>query len=356
MALFRTGKPNVKALARRRDTAALVAAAGFQDLMPGADGGTVDRGAQVRAEAILALGGLGPDIATHAVEAALADPSDAVRVAAIRVLFTREEATPLAAALASLPADFGSARALAIRALAELRRPESAPALTAALIRAPDDAPVGDDEATLLAILLEADEGSDATSQVVEELLLALADEREAVADRAEELLAMVAPASTEGVIAELRAGAAPHRAAAVLARIKDTRALESLLEALHHRDPRVRAQSATALGELRDPAAVEALIHASRDPEHRVRAQAGWALDRLGMVALVVGVSTMIRPMILEAMAAAESRPALTEAGNGSSSGGAEDDPAPDPTSPQALERLLAGTEHFGALEDGPF
>jgi HEAT repeat protein len=257
----------------------------------------------------------------------------------------------LAASLAVPPTARGHARRLALKALVELRRPDSAPKLAAALVRAPGDAAVPDDEARLLSLLLQADEGSDAAGKVVEELLLALADERDAVADRAEELLAMTAPLSTEGVIAELRAGAAPHRAASVLARIKDTRALEPLMDALLSRDPRVRAESATALGELRDPAAVESLIHATRDPEHRVRAQAGWALDRLGMVALMVGVSTLIRPMILEAVAAAESRPALAEGENGYS-GGEEDRPA-DPTSAEVLERLLAGTEQVGGLEE---
>ena len=321
MALFRNPNPNVKALANQGDVAGLVAAAGFQDLMPAPDGDTVDRGAPVRQEAILALGALGPEHGTDAVRAALSDPSDEVRVAAIRVLYARKDAVAIAAALAWLPAGVGHTRALAIMALVELRRPESAPAVATALLNAPDDAAVEDDEATLLTLLLDADEGSDAPSEVAEVLLVALADERDTVADRAEELLALTAAVSTEGVIAELKAGAAPHRAAAVLSQIKDTRALEPLMEGLLHRDPRVRAECATALGELRDPAAVEALIRASQDPEHRVRAEAGWALDRLGMVALVVGVSTMIRPMILDAVTAAgENRPALTEGENGSS------------------------------------
>jgi HEAT repeat protein len=351
MALFRTGKPNVKALARRGDVDALVAAAGFQDLIPAGGGGMVDRGAQIRHEAILALGQLGPESGTEAVHAALSDPADTVRMAAIQVLFARQDAMPLAAALAWLPADQGHSRPLAIRALVELRPPECAPSLTVGLVLAPGEAPVGDDEAALLKLLLEAEEGSEAASEVVEGLLVALSDERDAVADRAEELLAMIAPFSIEGVIAELRAGAVPHRAAAVLAQIKDTRALTPLMEGLIHRDARVRAECARALGELRDPAAVEALIHASRDPEHRVRAQAGWALDRLGLVALVVGVSTMIRPMILEAVAASQARPALTEAKNGTSGhggngDGADREPVPGPISPEALERLLSAAD----------
>lgn len=346
MGLFRNGNPNVKALARRQDAAGLVAAAGFQDLMPGPDGGMVDRGAPVRQEAILALAGLGPNVGPHAVEAALSDPSEGVRVAAIRVLYAREQAAPLAAALAWLPSGRGQARKLAIRALAQLRRSDVAPAVAAALVRAPDEIPLGEVEARLLTMLLEADEGSGVAGEVVEELLHALADERETVADRAEALLARIAPASTEGVIAELRAGPAAHRAAVVLAFIKDTRALEPLMEGLLHRDPRVRAESAAALGELRDPAAVEPLIKATRDPDHRVRAQAGWALDRLGMVALVVGVSTMLRPMLLEAVDTAQTRPALPGGDPDSVDGPGVEGPTADAAVPQVLERLLAGMD----------
>jgi HEAT repeat protein len=355
MALFRTGKPNVKALARRGDADALVAAAGFQDLIPAAGNGMVDRGVEVRHEAILALGALGPEAGTDAVRAGLSDPADAVRGAAIRVLFARQDAVPLAAALAWLPADHGHSRQLAIKALLELRPPESAPALTVALVHAPGDAPVGDDEAALLKLLVDAGDGTDTASEVVDELLVALADERDPVADRAEDLLVALAPFSTDGVIAELRAGAVPHRAAAVLAQIKDTCALEPLMDGLLHRDARVRAECAGALGELRDPAAVEALIHASRDPEHRVRAQAGWALDRLGMIALMVGVSTMIRPMILEGLAASDGRPALTAAPNGASGEQGAGNREPDVISPEALERLLAAADDIDSPKKEP-
>jgi HEAT repeat protein len=239
-------------------------------------------------------------------------------------------------------------------------------------VHAPHDDPVEENETPLLTMLIDADGGSDVATEVIEQLLVALADEPDAVADRAEELLVLLTPVSTEGVIAELEAGAAPHRAAAVLAQIEDTRVLEPLGEGLLHRDPRVRAECAAALGELRDPAAVEVLIHASRDPEHQVRAQAGWALDRLGIVALVVSVSTMIRPMIQEAAAAAERRPALPGAENGSSGKNGtsahpdaeadivdadvdvgETGPPSEPTRSKALERLLARMDDVSGLGD---
>jgi HEAT repeat protein len=106
-------------------------------------------------------------------------------------------------------------------------------------------------------------------------------------------------PISTEALIDELRVGRAPHRAASALCAIGDTRALGPLVEALEHRDPRVRIESAAALGELRDPAAVEPLLRATGDPELLVRAAAGAALDGIGTVAVIFGLSALVRPMI---------------------------------------------------------
>ena len=348
MALFKTGKPNVKTLARREDVDGLVDAATFQDLLPGRQGETVDLGAEVREEAILALGALGPEAGNGTVTGALTDPSDRVRVAAVRVLYAREEAEPLAQAVAWLPSGRGHSRRLTLQALIELAKPDSARSLTGALVRARGEEPVDDEAAALLETLLEAAESSEVTSGVIEELLAALADKREIVADRAEELLAGLAPASLDGVIAELKGGKAAARAAAVLGRIRDTRAMDPLVEALDHREPRVRAECAAALGELRDPAAVDPLMRSTRDSDHTVRAQAGWALDRIGTVAVVVGVSHLVRPMIHEAISSAvEGRPALPD-GKLALPGGRQPDDSThpgqgdgDPDDPTMLRRL---------------
>jgi HEAT repeat protein len=351
MALLRPPKPNVKALARRGDADALVAAAGYQDLVPGSDGAMIDRGAALRREAILALGGLGPESGREAVYAAITDPADEVRLTAIRVLQARQDAMGLAAGLGWLPAEQGPARGVAIAALAELRRPESAPLVARALAHALDDAPVEDEAAALLTLLL-ADDASGVESEVVDELVGALADDREAVADRAEGLLELIAPVSTEGLIAELRSGTVPHRAAAVMSRTKDPSALEPLMEGLLHAEPRVRAECAKALGELSDPAAIEALIRASRDPEHRVAAQAARALDRLGTVALMVRLSTVI----LDAVGAG-GRPVLPKAGKGASNE-ADAQPGPPPTA-MSLETLARSLREMGdprSATAGPF
>jgi HEAT repeat protein len=305
-------KPDVRTLALEEDLLGLVEAASFEDPLTARDGATVDLGAQVREEAIRALGEL-PSKDNGTVAGALTDPSDKVRVAAVRVLHAREDAVPLAEALAWLPAKSGDSRRLALQALTLLAKSESAPALVSALVHAKGEDPVGDDETALLATLVKREESPEATNRVIKELLSALTDDRPVVADRAEDLLVALAPSSIEGVISELEAGAAPHRAAAVLGRATDARALDPLLEALEHRDPRVRADSAAALGDLRDPVAVEPLLRATRDRDHDVRTQAGWALDRIGAVAVVVGVSHLLRPLIQDAVISAlGGRPAL--------------------------------------------
>jgi HEAT repeat protein len=357
------GKPDVQALALREDVEGLVEAASFQDLLPDRDGKTVDLGARVREEAVLALGALRPDAGNGMVAGALADPSDRVRMAAVRVLHAREEAEPLAEAIAWLPAGAGHSRRLALQALAELGRADSARTLATALVRASGDGPVEEDDTALLVRLVDAEESSDAGNGVIEELLSSLADEREVVADRAEELLAELAPASIEAVISELKTGAAPHRAAAVLGRIRDTRAMDSLVEALGHREARVRAESAAALGELRDPAAVHALLRATRDPDHSVRARAGWALDRIGTVAVVVGVSHLVRPMVEEAVSSAiEGQPALTESTPALPGGKQPEEAAAppaaelaDPTILRRVARFLDRIEDAQAGHDPP-
>lgn len=319
--LQRNRRPNVTALAGREDVDGLVAAAGYKDLLQDFEGRTVDRGAEVRAEAVLALGALDDHAGNGTVTGALRDPSDDVRSAAVRVLFRRGEVAPLAQALGWLPPERGNSRGLALRALLELKQPGTAPSVIRALVWAAGERPLAELDVALTHTLVQADPHSDVANEVVQELLTALSDDRDEVAERAEELLVRLAPASLQGVIAELEGGGSPERAARLLGRIGDTRALHPLIEALDHRHVSVRVEAASALGELRDPAAVEPLLRATRDHNVDVRAEAGSALDSLGTVAVVVGMSAMVRPMIGEAVATAVqqaqgSLPAEVEAG----------------------------------------
>ena len=358
MEILRSGRPDVKKLARREDLQGLVEAAAFQDIVSSRDGPPDDVGIPIREEAIGALGALGPSTGNETVIAALRDPSDRVRVAAVRVLYSRGEADPLMEALTWLPADTGHSRQLALRAVLELAETDRARTLAKALVRRAGDDPVGEEEAQLLKSLIDDEESAEAAQEVVEELIVALSDERDTVADRAAGLLVSLAPVSTQGLIAELDAGAVPHRAAHVLSQVKDTRALEPLWRALGHDDPRVRSESAAALGELRDPAAVEALLRATRDPEHVVRTQASRALDQIGIVAVVVGVSALMRPMIHEAIGSAEARPAVESslpAPGATAEEGGRDPDAPNPSRASAARQMNGSLKAVPSGENRP-
>jgi HEAT repeat protein len=72
--------------------------------------------------------------------------------------------------------------------------------------------------------------------------------------------------------------------AAQGLGRLRDIRALDPLLDALHDEDWRVRFKAAWALGELGDRRALPALRRLSRDPSETVRDSAEKAAERILM------------------------------------------------------------------------
>jgi HEAT repeat protein len=299
---------NIKALARRDDVEGLLEAAIYQDFTPSSSGAMQDSGIQVRAEAIMALGELAPDRARNAIRAGLHDPADKVRCASVEVLSALDEVGPLAQALRWLPAE-GRSYALALNAVAEQRKSVSPSAVADALVHREDHEAL-DEQAAELALALLHRAGPEVIDEVLELLLVALGDERGIVVDRSAELLVRLAPASVEPLVTELGTGSNPAMAAHVLGRIADPRTLHALVKALRHADPSVRSEGAAALAELRDPAAVKPLLRATRDPEQRVRAQASAALDRLGNAAVIVGVASLMQPLVEEAVRSAMARP----------------------------------------------
>jgi len=299
MGLLRNGNPNVKALARRGDTEGLIDAVFYEDRAGSWAGDPSALGAPVREDAVKALATVGPDEGRLAVIDALKDSSDPVRSAAVKVLAGWGETRPLAEAIAWLPTGHGHSRRLALQALGRHALPGTVSALAQALVRAVHEEPLGSSEVQLVVELLHAEEREDAVEEVVDILVAALGDEREVVGDRAADLLIELAPASVRAVTCALSGEPARPRAALVLGRIGDIRALEPLVDALEHPDPRVRSESCLALGELRDPGGVEPLMRAAGDPDPAVRASAGAALDRMGKVAVVFGISALIRPAI---------------------------------------------------------
>jgi HEAT repeat protein len=307
--LLGTGKPNVKSLAHEGDIAGLINAVFYPDPRPEEVRGDTDLGAQVRADAVAALAAAGPEQAGLAVIDALRDSSDFVRTTAVRVLHGWREASPLAEAVKWLPMNGGRARQLALLAVAELAQPGTALELGHALIHADQDEPLRMNEARLIVELVKIDTEPDAVEDVVEVAVAALGNEREAVAQRAEQLLAELAPASARRVQAALLGEPAVPRAASVLARIGDLSALDPLVGALEHPNPDVRSHSCAALGELRSPAAVEPLLGALNDSDPDVRASAGAALNGMGTVAVIFGISALVRQVPSKARAPSRSR-----------------------------------------------
>jgi HEAT repeat protein len=298
-------KPNVKLLSRREDVEGLVEATSYRELVRTSLESVSDLGIPVREAAILALGELGPRAGHEAVVSALRDPADRVRCAAVRVMYARRDADGLVEALRWLPTGEGQSRTRALQAVRGLHESLTPAALADALINREGEELLSEDDVPLIQGLLEEDQRA-AMHDLIQLLISSLADERGIVVDRAGELLRQLAPATTEAVVAELRTGPAAAEAAYVLGGIVDPRTLDALVEALRHDDPRVRAESAAALAELQDPAAVEPLLRATEDKEHGVRMQAGKALERLGTAAMIVGVVSLLRPMIHDAIAAA--------------------------------------------------
>jgi HEAT repeat protein len=303
MRFFGKRRPNVKSLAKAGEVEGLVDATQYREVRTAGDGGSVDAGASIREDAVLALAETATDAdreqIVRSLTDALADPVDRVRCAAVMTLYRLGEADPLARVVPYLPPDRSQARATASRALLALRAPGSSATLAAAFLHRGDELALGKSDADLVATLIREEGTPDAAPTVIELAVASLADERAVVAFRAEELLERLGPASRDSLVEELKHGRGAHRAAGVLGRMKDSRALASLVAALEHPDPHVRSESCAALGELRDPAAAEALLVATRDEEYEVRARAGEALDRLGTAAIAISVATLLRPMI---------------------------------------------------------
>jgi HEAT repeat protein len=303
MRIFHRRQPNGKSQTKAGKVDGLVEAAQYREDLATAEGVPLDAGASIREEAVLALGDASDDRDREAIvdrlREALTDPADRVRCAAVMTLYRLGESRPLAEAVAALPADRGSARRTAMRALVALREPGTSVALAAALLHRDDELALGQADADLVATLIDEAGTPEGAQPVIKLAVAGLGHERSVVAFRAEELLERLAPASLDVLVEELENGSASYRAAILLGRMKDSRAFGPLVAALAHPDPRVRSESCAALGELRDPAAAEPLLAATRDTEYDVRARAGEALDRLGTAAIAVSVASLLRPLI---------------------------------------------------------
>ena len=287
--------PKVQDLVGQADFVGLVDAARFHDVVELRGGELVDRGAPVREAALLALGEL-RDVGDEAIAEALADPVDAVRVAAVEALRRRGDFEVLCAAVVAWPSrGEGRARGAAIEALLELRAKGSSLALCDAFLAGVRDDRMAPGDAALVRALLETEAREAAWQEVLARLVGTLSGRSSVARDRAQDLLVTLAPASVEPLVQELTVGSARARAASTLGQTKDRRAIKPLVASLESPEAAVRAAACEALGELRDSVAVVPLMRLTRDPEHAVRAAAGDAIDDFGSVAVFVGLAALL-------------------------------------------------------------
>ena len=244
------------------------------------------------------LAELEPDEALSAIEEGLRHSSDAARCAAVRALCKWGEPIPIAVAVAWLP-PAGASRSLALAAIAQLRRPESAPVLAHSLVYGTAQEGLWEDEIEVVGSICPSNGSAGARDEIVDMLIAALDEDDDEVVGRAEDFLLWLGEDAAPALIEVMRSAGAPDRAVWLAGQIGGASVLEPLIEAAEHPDARTREEACVALGELRDPVSVEALLRATRDREHGVRVRAGAALESIGTAAFLAGVSTVMQPQL---------------------------------------------------------
>jgi HEAT repeat protein len=230
--------------------------------------------------------------------AALLDPEDAVRVAAVRALRERGDrraVDPLMSLITSpTTQEYEPSHDEAVRTLALLGDPELPRRIAAELLARPEELTEHDLDAQRR---LARAGGNEAVSATIGDLI---AHMREGSApDRARQLVVALAPESVEPLIDALGSDSRSCRkdAALALGSTHESRAVEPLCAVLlGDGDPAVRKAAAWALGEIKDPAAIERLMASARDGDHGVRTEALASFDRFGNAAIAVSVEAVVR------------------------------------------------------------
>jgi HEAT repeat protein len=129
---------------------------------------------------------------------------------------------------------------------------------------------------------------------IVDSLIVRLGDPNvDARVDAVDKLIQIGEPA-VEPLIGALGDSSSEKRrfsAAEALGKIKDSRALDALVDTLQDTSPQVRIEAAIALGEIRDPKAVKPLVRVLGDPEVHVIQYAADALGQIGDPSAVKGL-----------------------------------------------------------------
>lgn len=302
---FSSRVPDVEKLKRKGNVEGLLRALSYEDVVTDRSGEEVDLGAPVRARAAAALADTDGPSARQGLLRTLDDPEESVRLVGVRKLKERGDAATAdalveAAATWTAPTQ-RAAREEAVEALASFRDPGLAQRLVAALLRR--RAELLEEDGQALRHLVAAGGGPTAGEATVSYLMDVLAsDSDDATLSRAGTVLEWLSPHSIEPLIAALSRPDQQRRAATALGGIRDSRAVEPLAAILDSDDPAIRQTAAWALGEIKDPSAVEALLRATTDDDYSVRSVAAAGLDQLGTVAVILGVTAFMRPLLATA------------------------------------------------------
>ena len=234
-----------------------------------------DPDAQVREDAVRALGSMS---SVHIVEpllAALRDDSPRVRWAAAEAFCKRKESRAIEPLITSLRDSDAGVRRLAAYALAAIADRRAVPALVKAL--QDREAPARGAAAAAL--------GAIGDRSAVDALLVSLADGSEHVRWKSAEALGLIGDArAIEGLAKRLSDDSASVRStsAQALARIGGD-GVTFLIRALGEGDEQLRVVAASALGESADLRSLEPLISALDDSSLAVRQSAASSLWKLG-------------------------------------------------------------------------
>jgi HEAT repeat protein/beta-lactamase regulating signal transducer with metallopeptidase domain len=239
-------------------------------------GALSDSDAEVRKEAVFALGQLRAAGTARAIAAALQDSDAEVRQQAAFALGQLRSEGSVNALIGALEDKDAEVRQQAVFALGQIRSASASKALTGALADA--SAEVRQQAAFALGQL--RDPGSAAA------LAAALKDSDADVRQQAAFALGQLrVPASAGALTGALKDADADVRQQAVFAlgQLRSTDAVPALLDALKtDKDADIRGQAAFALGQIGDARALEAITAALKDANADVRKQAAFALGQL--------------------------------------------------------------------------
>jgi len=303
-------RPRIKRLRKRRDVAGLERVLAERDFLSDGRGNRSDLAVARRLEAVGVLAEIAEPPAREVLVKALGDPDLRVRAAALDAIIEgpdRRSAEGLARMVA-LWRDprLEPHRQRALTFLAEYGDPTLGVAYAEALLDADSRAQLGEREAAGLRRIFALDGANGATAALAHRAVPRLTSEDAAERDRAAVVVRALGSGAVDALVGALDAADMRVEAATALGVLRDTSAVPGLLRVLSLPDGSVgRVAAARALGAIRDPQSVEGLMAATSDRDPDVREAAQDAVDRMGTVAVLVGVASFMRPVLrrLEAL-----------------------------------------------------